>query len=125
MFAPCMSLRNRIKEFVNELGITRYQFCKDTGLAENTGYRLYKDSTYIPGSEAMAKICDTYKVQPNELIYWVEGSNASNSAIFRQRMSDPYQPSLSFEEERRLIGDDNPTNPYTPPGSITPRGGKR
>lgn len=71
MLASCMPLRNRIKEFVDKRGITRYQFCKDTGLADNTGYRLYKDSAYIPGAEALAKICDTYEVQPNELISWI------------------------------------------------------
>ena len=54
----------------------------------------------------------------------VSGELNSRSA-YQQRMSDPHRPSPSFEEERRLIGDDNPTNPYTPPGSITPRGGKR
>lgn len=49
----------------------------------------------------------------------------ANLPDIKQRISDPHNPSPSFEEERRLIGDNNPTNPYTPPGSITPRGGKQ
>ena len=67
----CMPLRNKIKAFVDAQEITPYQFCKDTGLSQNTGYNLYNDPEYIPGPTALAKICGTYKVQPGELIIYV------------------------------------------------------
>lgn len=68
-------LRNRIKEFVDGMGITPYQFCKDTGLATNTAYNLYNDPDYIPGSAALTKICQAYNVQPGILIEFVQDEN--------------------------------------------------
>jgi DNA-binding Xre family transcriptional regulator len=65
-------LRNRIKQFVDDMGITPYQFRKDTGLAANTAYNLYNDPDYIPGAAAMTKICQTYKVQPGVLIEYIQ-----------------------------------------------------
>ena len=73
-----MPLRNRVKELVDSMGISRYQFCKDTGLAQNTGYRLYKDSDYIPGSDALLKICKAYKIQPGILIEYLPEKNEGN-----------------------------------------------
>jgi len=43
-------------------------------------------------------------------------------STLQQRLDDPYSPPPSTEELRRLIGDDNPTNPYTPPANATPGG---
>lgn len=43
-------------------------------------------------------------------------------SALQQRLDDPYSPPLGAEEMRRLIGDDNPTNPYSPPKSATPGG---
>ena len=66
-----MPLRNQIKGFVDGKEITPYQFCKDTGLSQNTGYGLYNNPEIIPGPTALAKICTTYKVQSGELIIYV------------------------------------------------------
>lgn len=44
-------------------------------------------------------------------------SEAKAQAAIQQRLDDPHSPPPSVEEMRRLIGDDNPTNPYTPPTS--------
>lgn len=66
-----MAVRNRVKTFIDSLGITRYQFWKETDLAQNTAYRLYDDPTYIPGSSVLNKICMTYRdkgVQPGDLL---------------------------------------------------------
>jgi transcriptional regulator with XRE-family HTH domain len=92
-----MPLRNRIKAFVNSKGITRYQFCKDTGLTQNTGYRLYNDSNYIPGSDALLKICKAYKIQPGVLIEYVsEDDSGNHEAITEQEASEePRVPSQS------------------------------
>jgi DNA-binding Xre family transcriptional regulator len=66
-----MAVRNRVKTFIDGLGITRYQFWKETELAQNTAYRLYDDPTYIPGASVLNKICMTYQhegVQPGDLL---------------------------------------------------------
>lgn len=71
MSFQCMAVKNRVKSFIDSLGITRYQFWKEVGLAQNTAYRLYDDPTYIPGSLVLNKICMTYRdkgVQPGDLL---------------------------------------------------------
>lgn len=73
-----MPLKNQIKAFVDSKGITRYQFCKATGLSQNTVYRLYKDPNYIPGSEALLKICEAYNIQPGVLIKYLPKEDDSN-----------------------------------------------
>lgn len=67
----CMTIRNRIKTLLDEMGKTRYQFWKETGIAQNTAYRLYDDPGYIPGSTVMEKICRTYPgVQPGDFVVY-------------------------------------------------------
>lgn len=89
-----MPLRNRVKELVDSMGISRYQFCKDTGLTQNTGYRLYKDSDYIPGSDALLKICKAYKIQPGVLIeYLPEEDEGNQEAVVKQE-----QPRESIQQ---------------------------
>lgn len=65
-------LKNKVKQFCDKRGLTKYRFCKDTGISEGSGYALYNDDTLIPQKPTLTKICDTYKVQPCEIIYWVE-----------------------------------------------------
>jgi DNA-binding Xre family transcriptional regulator len=74
-----MSVKNRIGEFIKERGITAYRFWKDTGLARPTAYRVCADSTYPLAGDVLNKICTAYKIQPGEILYWVEdSSDASN-----------------------------------------------
>jgi len=78
MHLSSMPLKNQIKAFVDSKGITRYQFCKATGLSQNTVYRLYKNPNYIPGSEALLKICEAYSIQPGVLIKYLPKEDDSN-----------------------------------------------
>lgn len=94
MTLDSMPLRNRVKELIDNMGISRYQFCKDTGLTQNTGYRLYKDSDYIPGADALLKICKAYKIQPGVLIeYLPEENDGNQEAIGKQE-----QPKESMQQ---------------------------
>ena len=61
--------KNKIKSLLDAKKKTRYQFWKDTGLAQNTAYRLYGDPCYIPGSTVMDKIFDAYGWQPGDYLY--------------------------------------------------------
>lgn len=74
-----VALRNRIKPFITEMGKTPYQFWKDTGIAQKTAYRLYNDETKLPDPVVLDKICTTYQVQPNEVIYWVPNQDLQAS----------------------------------------------
>lgn len=87
MTVQSMPLRNRIKELIDSRGITRYQFCKETGLTQNTGYRLYKDPDYIPGSDALLKICKAYKIQPGAVIEYVPEEDDGNQEAMTQQQS--------------------------------------
>jgi DNA-binding Xre family transcriptional regulator len=66
-----MALRNIVKEFLEERKITAYQFVKETGISGTTGYELARNPWHIPSTGSIAKICDTYKIQPSEIVVWV------------------------------------------------------
>ena len=66
-----MPVINTIKQFVDDMGITRYQFRKDTGISQRTAYDLYDNPLQVPSSTVLTKICDFYQVQPSLLIKWV------------------------------------------------------
>ncbi len=65
-------MRNKIKQFLDSRGITRYQFWKATGVAQRTAYDLYENPKQLPSSTVLTKICDTYEVQPGELLEWIK-----------------------------------------------------
>ena len=65
-------MKNRVKSFLEKRQLSAYQFIKDTGIAPATGYKMAKDSSYLPSVRVLEVICDTYKVQPNELLEWVD-----------------------------------------------------
>ncbi|MBD2504873.1 helix-turn-helix transcriptional regulator [Anabaena azotica FACHB-119] len=66
-----MSVKNKIKQFLGERGITAYQFRKDVGIAQRTAYDLYNNPEQLPSSTVLSKICDTYEIQPGEVLEWV------------------------------------------------------
>ena len=66
-----MPVQNKLKAFLADRKITRYQFGKAVGLAPSTAYNLYKAPDQIPSSTVISKICDLYQVQPSELLEWV------------------------------------------------------
>ena len=76
--ARFMAVRNRVKDFVDGLGITRYEFAERTKIARNTAYYLYGDPTQIPTASVMDKIYKAYPdVQPNDLIVFLPDEEPS------------------------------------------------
>jgi transcriptional regulator with XRE-family HTH domain len=67
-----MVLKNRVKEFTENKGITIYKFAKDVGISFNTGYRLSNDPTHLPSITVLEMICDRYGVQPGEIVELVK-----------------------------------------------------
>lgn len=65
-----MPLENKIKKLVNNKKISVYQFKKETGLAMRTAYDLYNHPDHIPSPQVLLKICQTYEVQPGEILIW-------------------------------------------------------
>ena len=66
-----MAVKNTLKQLMDSKGKTRYWLWKQTGLAQNTAYRLYDDEDYVPGAEVMDAVCEALQVQPGEWIKWV------------------------------------------------------
>ena len=64
-------MRNKIKEFVDGLGISVYEFRKRTGIAQRTAYDLYNEEWQLPSSTVLTKICDKFEVQPSVILEWV------------------------------------------------------
>ncbi|BAU12514.1 hypothetical protein LEP3755_30440 [Leptolyngbya sp. NIES-3755] len=66
-----MTVRNRIKAFINERGISVYRFRKEIDVAQSTAYSLVNEPDRIPNADVLNKICEAYRVQPGELLEWV------------------------------------------------------
>lgn len=69
-----MALKNRVKDFLREKGISAYQFIKDTGISETTGYELARNPSHLPSIASIGRICQKYKIQPSEIIVWIDES---------------------------------------------------
>ncbi len=67
-------MKNRIKDFLAEKGISVYRFRKDVGIAASTAYDLSNKPEQLPSSTVLSKICDTYEVQPDKILVWVKPS---------------------------------------------------
>ena len=67
-----MVLKNRVKEFTEEKGITVYRFIQQTGIAMSTGYKLSQNPDQLPSIAVLQAICDRYEIQPNEIIYRID-----------------------------------------------------
>ncbi|WP_250126042.1 helix-turn-helix transcriptional regulator [Chroococcidiopsis sp. CCMEE 29] len=67
-----MPVKNKIKQYLDSRGITRYQFRKDTGVAQRTAYDLYDKPEQLPSPDVLRKICDAYEIQPGEILEWVK-----------------------------------------------------
>jgi DNA-binding Xre family transcriptional regulator len=73
-----MPVRNKIKQFLDGRDITPYRFQKDVGIAHRTAYDLYNNPEQLPASTVLSKICDRYKIQPNEVLEWFPTGEESN-----------------------------------------------
>lgn len=91
-----MTVLNRIKEFLDNRPdpvsgteyTSPYRFWQDTGIGRDTAYRMYNDSTYIPTSKALNKICSAYKIQPGAFLLW--------------EPDDIFQPAVGQENSEEL-----------------------
>lgn len=64
-------MKNTLSELLKTKGKTRYWLWKETGLAQNTAYRVVDDQSYIPGGDVMDRICSVLSVQPGEWLVWL------------------------------------------------------
>ncbi|MCC5639776.1 helix-turn-helix transcriptional regulator [Nostoc sp. CHAB 5844] len=81
-------MQNRIKQFIEEKGISRYKFWQETQLGRDTAYRLCNDPSYIPTGSVLDKICTTYKVQPGEFLVWLPDEDQCLDAIAASQTPD-------------------------------------
>ncbi len=66
-----MTVINTIKSFIDELGISVYEFRKRTGIAQRTAYDLYNTPEQLPSSSVLKKICNTFRIQPGIILLWI------------------------------------------------------
>lgn len=69
-----MALKNRVKEFLQERKLSAYQFIKDTGISESTGYELARNSSHLPSIASLEKICDAYEIETSEIVVRVKNN---------------------------------------------------
>jgi DNA-binding Xre family transcriptional regulator len=74
-----MTMRNKIKEFLDSKGVTPYQFWKQTEVAQRTAYDLYNNPEQYPSRDVMDKICSTYGIQPGQILEWVKSAEVGSN----------------------------------------------
>lgn len=62
---------NKLQIFIESRNITRYQLMKETGIAQRTAYDLCGNQTQLPSPDVLRKICNTYQIQPNDIMEWI------------------------------------------------------
>ena len=65
-------IKNRIRAFVKQKGITVYRLIQDTGISNTTGYLLANNPEQMPSRETLDAICRVYKCQPGDLLEYVD-----------------------------------------------------
>lgn len=63
-----LAIRNRIKAFVKERGITVYRLIQDTGISNTTGYALANNPNQVPDAKTLNAICNAYRCSFDELL---------------------------------------------------------
>ena len=63
-----LAIRNRIREFIDERGISVYRLIKESGISSTTGYALANHPDRIPDASTMDAICRAYKCQPGDFL---------------------------------------------------------
>ncbi len=67
-----MTIVNRIGEVVRQQGLNIKEFAEQAGLAYNTAHDLYTGRVSRVGLDVLDKVCRVLKVQPGELLVWVD-----------------------------------------------------
>jgi len=73
-----MPVKNKIRDFLENRGITPYRFGKDVEISQTTAYALVNNPDQLPSSTVLSKICDCYKIQPNDVLEWEPGDEQPN-----------------------------------------------
>ena len=66
-----MPVRNKVREFIQERGISVHRFKLETGIAHRTAYDLYNKPEQLPSPDVLRKLCDTYQAQPSTFLEWI------------------------------------------------------
>lgn len=67
-----MSMKNRLKLLLEERQWSAYKLIKNSKISHQTIYTVVNDPNYVPSMETVAEICETFKCQPNDVVYWVD-----------------------------------------------------
>lgn len=70
-------MRNKVKEFLEKRGLSAYRMIQDAGISDTTGYRLASDPNYVPSAKVLVALCDTYQVQPGDLLEWTAAESGA------------------------------------------------
>ncbi len=59
---------NKVKNVVDSRGISVYRFRQETGMSATAAYELYNNPKHLPSLKNVERICEAYKLQPNDLL---------------------------------------------------------
>jgi DNA-binding Xre family transcriptional regulator len=66
-----LAIRNRIRQFVDERGITVYRLIKDTGISNTTGYALANNPHQVPDAKTLNALQSVYRCSFDELLEYI------------------------------------------------------
>jgi DNA-binding Xre family transcriptional regulator len=66
-----MAMKNKLKLLLEEKGMSVYEFRKLSGLAAKTAYDLVGNPEQIPSGKVLHRICESFRIQPNDFLEWI------------------------------------------------------
>jgi DNA-binding Xre family transcriptional regulator len=72
-----MPVKNKLKSLLEAREISVYRFQRDVGVAQGTAYSLVNNPSQLPSSTVLSKICDAYRIQPNDVLEWIDPEKLS------------------------------------------------
>ena len=72
-----MTIVNRIGDAARQQNLNIKAFSDKTGLAYNTAHDLYTGRVSRIGLEVLDKVCRVLKMQPGDLLVWVDDAPAA------------------------------------------------
>lgn len=76
-----MTIVNRIGEAAKKQNLNIKAFSDKTGLAYNTAHDLYTGRVSRIGLDVLDKVCRVLKMQPGELLVWVDDAPTATNNV--------------------------------------------
>ena len=88
-------MKNKLKSLLESREVSVYRFQRDVGIAQRTAYDLVNNPDQLPSSTVLSKICDAYRIQPNEILEWISPCEESAEPVQSGKKRSQPQKSIA------------------------------